>query len=62
MRTITLQIKDGIYEKVICFLKNLPKNEVKIIENDTKNIQKTFNSISLKTRGYKFNRDEANAR
>lgn len=33
MQTIKLQIADSVFEKVFYFLDNLPKNEVKIIEN-----------------------------
>lgn len=35
MHTVTLHIEDRIFDKVINFLKNLPKNEVKIVENST---------------------------
>ncbi len=36
-----LNIQDGIFDKVVCFLQNLPKNEVLIVENEvTKNISK----------------------
>ena len=33
MHTIKLNIQDSIFDKVINFLQNLPKNEVEIIEN-----------------------------
>jgi hypothetical protein len=33
MQTIKLQIADSVFEKVFYFLDNLPKDEVKIIEN-----------------------------
>lgn len=63
MHTITLNVKDSIYDKIIYFLKHLPKNEIEITQN--KKVQKrdrAFNSISLNTKGFKFNREEANAR
>ena len=33
MHSITLNIEDSVFEKVIYFLQNLPKNEVSIVEN-----------------------------
>jgi hypothetical protein len=35
MHTVKLNIQDSVFDKVIYFLQNLPKNEVEIIE-DTK--------------------------
>ena len=32
MHSIRLEIEDSVFEKVIYFLQNLPKNEVKIVE------------------------------
>jgi hypothetical protein len=65
MHSIRLDIEDSVFDKVIYFLKNLPVNEVKIIE-DTETSKKTktqkFNSIRLHTKDFKFDREEANAR
>jgi hypothetical protein len=36
MHTIKLHIEDKVFDKVIYFLKNLPKNEVLIEEDDVK--------------------------
>jgi len=33
MHTIKLQVEDSVFDKVIYFLKHLPKDEVKIIED-----------------------------
>ena len=33
MHTIRLDIQDSVFDKVIYFLQNLPKDEVKIVEN-----------------------------
>ena len=33
MHTVKLKIEDSVFDKVIYFLKNLPQNEVEIIEN-----------------------------
>ena len=33
MHTIKLHIEDKVFDKVIYFLKNLPKNEVEIVED-----------------------------
>ncbi|OCL82720.1 hypothetical protein [Arcobacter porcinus] len=35
MKTIKLQIADSVFDKVFYFLDNLPKNEVKIIEDSS---------------------------
>lgn len=34
MHSIRLDIKDSVFDKVIYFLNNLPKNDVKIFENN----------------------------
>lgn len=65
MQTIKLDVNDNIFDKVICFLNNLPKKDVKIkIEdgNENKKNIKKLKAVSLKTKGYKFSRDEANER
>ena len=33
MHTVKLHIEDRVFDKVIYFLKNLPKNEVEIVED-----------------------------
>ncbi len=33
MHTIKLQVEDSVFDKVIYFLKHLPQNEVKIVED-----------------------------
>jgi len=35
MHTIKLQVEDSVLDKVIYFLKHLPKDEVKIVEDIT---------------------------
>ena len=66
MHSIRLDIQDSVFDKVIYFLNNLPKNEVKIITEDIHSPIKTklnkLNSISIETKDFKFNREEANAR
>ena len=65
MHTIRLDVQDSVLDKVLYFLQNLPKNEVKIIEDiatsKSAKVQK-LSSISLHTKGFKFNREEANER
>ena len=52
-----------IADKVMLFLQNLPKNEVKLnVEHKTSTKPKKLRSVSLKTKDFKFNREEANAR
>ena len=64
MKTIRLDVTDSIFDNVMYFLNNLPKKDVKLnIENnqeDTK--KKRLNAISIKTKGFKFDREEAHAR
>lgn len=64
MHTLKIEVNDTILDKVMLFLNNFPKSEIKLsIEEATQNHKpKKLNSISLKTKGFKFDRDEANAR
>jgi hypothetical protein len=64
MHTIQLKIQDSVFEKVIYFLNNLPKNEVEIVEEKfvLKSKKRKFDAISIDTRNFKFDREEANAR
>jgi len=64
MRTIKLDVNDNIYDKVMFFLKNLPKDDVRVnVEYvEEKHKVDTLNAVSLNTKGFKFNREEANAR
>ena len=65
MHSIRVEIQDSVFDKVIYFLKNLPVNEVKIIDDvaiSKKIKQQRFNSISLHTKGFRFDREEANVR
>jgi hypothetical protein len=63
MHTLKLEVNDTVFDKVMTFLNNLPKNDVKLtIENTSKPKPKKLNSISIKTKGYRFDREEANAR
>ncbi len=32
MHSIKLEVEDSVFDKVIYFLKNLPRNEVKVVE------------------------------
>lgn len=60
MQSITLNIQDSIYDKIIYFLQNLPKNEVEIIKHshdekcdnfdlEAKKLKKLFANSSNKT-------------
>lgn len=63
MHTLKLEVEDSVIDKVKLLLKQLPKNKVRIQEeiiNDNKSPR--LNSISLHTKGFKFDRNEANAR
>ncbi len=64
MQTLRVEINDTIVDKVLYFLNNLPQSDVKLsIENSEKmKTPRKLSSISLKTKGFKFNRDDANER
>ncbi|MFA7083363.1 MAG: hypothetical protein WC141_02390 [Arcobacteraceae bacterium] len=66
MQSIKLNMQDNLVEKVYDFLKTLPKNEIEIIETtyDKKDTNKSakFTAISIDTKSFKFDREEANAR
>lgn len=68
MRSLRIEVDDTVFEKVIAFFNKLPKRDVKLIidenhdENDETNAPKKLNSLSLKTKGFKFLREEANER
>ncbi len=61
MHTLKLEVSDSLLTKVIAFINTLPKSDVKLLSKQQTNNQ-IFKSVSIKTKGYKFNRDEANAR
>ena len=64
MKTIRLDVADSIFDNVMYFLNNLPKKDVKLnIENTQEdNKKKRLNAISIKTKGFKFDREEAHGR
>ena len=64
MKTIRLDVADSIFDNVMYFLNNLPKKDVKLnIENTQKNKKKKkLGAISIKTKGFKFDREEAHGR
>lgn len=64
MKTIRLDVADSIFDNVMYFLNNLPKKDVKLnIEDNQKDKkEKKFNAISLKTKGFRFDREEAHGR
>ncbi len=64
MKTIHLQIDDNILDKVMSFLKNLPKKNIKVEIEDTpvfKN-KRQLTTLSLKTKNFTFDRNEAHER
>lgn len=63
MHTIKLDVSDNVYDKVMRYLEGLPQKEITInVDDEDRKVIKKFHSISLKTKGFSFNRDEANAR
>ncbi|MDY0122949.1 hypothetical protein [Sulfurimonas sp.] len=64
MRTLKVELKDTLFEKVIAFFNMLPKTDFKLFVDDKSpsGTPKKLNSLSIKTKGYKFNREEANER
>jgi len=66
MQTIKLDTNNNnIFNTIMDFLNNLPQNEFKVkVENrPTKTVKKRkLHAISLKTKGFKFDREEAHER
>jgi len=67
MKTIRLDVKDSIFDNVMFFLNNLPKKDIKlnvenIEDNDVIKKSKKLNAISIKTKGFKFDREKAHER
>ena len=64
MKTIKLDVEDSIFDNVMYFLNNLPKKDVKLNIENTKDSKKKnkLNAISIKTKGFKFDREEAHVR
>ncbi|MGJ0316926.1 hypothetical protein NG754_10400 [Aliarcobacter cryaerophilus] len=64
MRSLRVEVSDTIFERVIAFFNKLPKRDIKLAidENDKIYTPKQLSSLSIKTKGFKFNREEANER
>lgn len=63
MHALKVYVDDSMLDKVMHFLKNLPASKVRVdVEPKVEQKAKRLNSISLKTKGFVFNREEANAR
>lgn len=67
MHTLKLKVQDGVFDKIMYFLQNLPKNEVEIVEDKVITKKEPdfieyllANPVSLKTEF--LSRNEANAR
>ena len=65
MQTIRLDVNDNnMFNTIMDFLNNLPQHDFKV-KVEKKQIpikRKKLRAISLKTKGFKFNREEANER
>lgn len=67
MHSMKLYVEDSVFDKVMYFLKNLPKNEVKIVE-ETKHCDKNDFIEFMSSNPFSFSqdtflsRDDANAR
>jgi hypothetical protein len=66
MQTIKLDINNhSIFNTIMDFLNNLPQHDFKVkVEKrtTTKMDKRQLTAISLKTKGFTFNREEANER
>jgi hypothetical protein len=63
MHKVQLKIPDNIYQNVMFLLKNLNLKGFSIQEDKTFEIKnKKLNAIRIKTNGFKFDRERANAR
>ena len=53
MHTIKLHIEDKVFDKVIYFLQNFPKNEVSIVEENTNDSSiQDLNNDNLETKAF----------
>ena len=53
MHTVKLHIEDKVFDKVIYFLQNLPKNEVSIVEENTNDSSiQDINNDNLETKAF----------
>lgn len=64
MKMIHLQIDDTILEKVMTFLTDLPKQNihVEIEETPVSKNRRQLTALSIQTKNFKFNRNEAHER
>ena len=64
MKIVHLQIDESIVDKVMLFLTNLPKKNIRLEIEESPSITSTkkLKALSLKTKKFKFSRDEAHAR
>jgi len=65
MYSVRLRVSDRVADKVRWFLGNLPSDDVEVIEDDVlvdTVAQIKLSATTLNTRGWHFDRDEANAR
>mgnify|MGYP006297914939 CR=1 FL=1 len=69
MKTLRLRINERVLDKVLYFLKNLPKDEVEVIEEQENTHplayktsgKVTFQATALNTKGFRFDREESHA-
>jgi len=58
MHALKVYVDDSVFDKVMSFLKNLPAHQVKVdIEPTHSSNPKVLKAVSLKTKGFTFNRD-----
>ena len=67
MHTLRLKVQDNVFDKIMYFLQNLPKNEVEVIEEKTVSKVETdfiafLSSNPIVVNGDFLTRKEANAR
>lgn len=64
MRSLRVEVSDTIFEKVIAFFNNFPKRDINLAIDENKKTYspKHLSSLSIKTKGFKFDREEANER
>jgi hypothetical protein len=67
MHTLRLKVQDSVFDKIMYFLQNLPKNEVEVIEEKAVSKDKSdfiafLSSNPVTINGDFLTREEANAR
>ena len=62
MKTIHIQADESVLGTILEYLKRFPRQKVRIDLEEEPGDEKQFKALNLDTRGFRFNREEANER